>query len=129
MHRGAAPALAFDRAFAAQRLDALLHAEPAEAERLRSPGAPRVAAQDNLMLTSCIEDKLGRLTRFTDRVSYAGLFFPDRIDRCGEAVRLRDQEKVLPAYEFLRYAEPKLYDFARYNLCLMKNEATSPAAR
>ena len=101
----------------------------AEAERLRSPGAPRVAAQDNLMLTSCIEDKLGRLTRFTDRVSYAGLFFPDRIDRCGEAVRLRDQEKVLPAYEFLRYAEPKLYDFARYNLCLMKNEATSPAAR
>jgi hypothetical protein len=101
----------------------------AEAEQYRSPGAPRVSARNNLFLNTCMEEKAGRLNKFTNLFSYASTFFPDRIDRCGEAVRLREQEQLLPAYEFLQFAEPKLYDFARYNACLMTNEATSPAAR
>src|SRR5262249_12049920 len=101
----------------------------AEAEQYRAPGAPRVPARNNLFLNTCMEEKAGRLTKCTNMVSYARTFFPDRIDRCGEAVRLREQEQLLPPYEFLKFAEPKLYDFARYNVCLMTNEATSPAAR
>lgn len=101
----------------------------ADADQYRTPGAPRVAAHDNLFLNTCVEEKVKGLTRFGNIYSYASTFFPDRIDRCGEGVRLRDQEKLLPPYEFLQFAEPKLYDFARYNGCLMKNEATSPAAR
>jgi hypothetical protein len=101
----------------------------AEAEQYRAPGAPRVPARNNLFLNTCMEEKAGGLNKFTNLFSYASTFFPGRIDRCGEAVRLREQEQLLPAYEFLQFAEPKLYDFARYNACLMTNEATSPAAR
>ena len=101
----------------------------ADAEQYRSPGAPRVAARNNLFLNTCLEEKIGGLSKFGNLYSYASTFFPDRIDRCGEAVRLRDEEQLLPAYEFLKFAEPKLYDFKRYNICLMTNEATSPAAR
>ena len=101
----------------------------AEAEQYRSPAAPRVPAQNNLLLTTCVEDRLGGVTRFTNMFSYASIFFPDRIERCGEASRLREQEKLLPPYEFLQFAEPKLYDFPRYNACLMTADATAPAAR
>lgn len=101
----------------------------AEAEEYRAPGAPRVPSRNNLFLNTCMEEKAGGLTKFNNMNSYASIFFPDRIERCGEAVRLRDQEQLLPPYEFLKFAEPKLYDFARYNTCLMTNEATSPAAR
>ena len=61
--------------------------------------------------------------------SYALIFFPDRIERCGEASRLRDQETLFPPYGFLQLAEPRLYDFTRYNACLMRPDATSPAAQ
>lgn len=101
----------------------------ADAEQYRAPGAPRVPARNNLFLNTCMEEKAGGLTKFTNMFSYASTFFPDRIDRCGEAVRLREQEQLLPPYEFLKFAEPKLYDFERYNVCLMTNEVTSPAAR
>jgi hypothetical protein len=101
----------------------------AEAEQYRSPAAPRVPAGQNLVLTTCVEEKLGQLNKFSNMLGYATTFFPDRIERCGEASRLREQEKLLPPYEFLQLAEPKLYDFARYNACLMKTESTSPAAR
>jgi hypothetical protein len=101
----------------------------AEAEQYRSPGAPRVPARNNLFLTTCVEERLGALTRFSNMFSYASTFFPDRIERCGEASRLREQEKLLPPYDFLQSAEPKLYDFPRYNACVMKAEPTSPAAR
>jgi hypothetical protein len=101
----------------------------AEAEQYRAPGAPRVPAQNNLFLATCLEEKVNGLTRFTNMFSYASLFFPDRIERCGEASRLREQEKLLPPYEFLQFGEPKLYDFGRYNACLMTAEPTSPAAR
>jgi hypothetical protein len=101
----------------------------AEAERVRSPQAARVPAGQNLMLTTCVEEKFGELTKFGNVRSYALIFFPDRIERCGEASRLRDQESSFPPYAFLQLAEPRLYDFARYNACLMQQEPTSPAAR
>jgi hypothetical protein len=101
----------------------------AEAEQYRSPGAQRVPARDNLFLTTCVEGKLAGMTKFTNMFSYASTFFPDRIDRCGEESRLREQEKLLPPYDFMEFAEPKLYDFPHYNECLMKAEAISPAAQ
>ena len=38
---------------------------------------------------------------------------------CGEQSRLPEQEKTLVPYAFLQIAGPKLYDFYRYNECLM----------
>ncbi len=35
-------------------------------------------------------------------LSYASIFFPERIEPCGEASRLREQEKLFPPYEFLQ---------------------------
>jgi hypothetical protein len=101
----------------------------AEAEQYRSPGAPPIPPGRNLFLTTCIEERFGALIKFRNTFSYASTFFPDRIERCGEASRLREQEKLLPPYDFLQPAEPKLYDFPRYNECLMTAEPTSPAAR
>jgi hypothetical protein len=94
----------------------------AEAERVRSPRAERVPAQNNLMLTTCVEEKFGELNKFSNTLGYALIFFPERIESCGEQVRLHDQEKLLPPYPFLHLDEPKLYDFARYNKCLMTKE-------
>lgn len=101
----------------------------AEAERVRAPQAPRVPAAQNLMLTTCVEEKFAALNKFGNIRSYALIFFPERIERCGEASRLRDREPLFPPYGFLELSEPRLYDFARYNDCLMRPEATSPAAR
>jgi hypothetical protein len=101
----------------------------AEAEQYRTAGAPRVPASQNLVLGTCLEENLGELNKFSNMLGYATTFFPDRIEPCGEASRLHDREKLLPPYEFLQLTEPKLYDFTRYNSCLMKNEAISPAAR
>ena len=91
----------------------------AEAERDRSPTANRIPSSENLVMRTCLEIKIGQLQKFGGLVSYAGIFFPDRISRCGERSRLRDQEKVLPPYSFLQIETPRLYDFARYNECLM----------
>jgi hypothetical protein len=91
----------------------------AEAEKVRSPRADRVPAQDNLMLTTCVEEKLSELNKFSNLLGYTGVFFPDRIASCGEKARLHDREVALPPYEFLHLDEPKLYNFARYNKCLM----------
>jgi hypothetical protein len=101
----------------------------AEAEQQRSPGARRVPAEHNLILTTCVEEKMAELNKFTNVRSYAGIFFPERIKPCGEASRLREQEKLLPPYAFLKIAEPKLYDFARYSTCVMASKPTSLAAR
>ncbi|MBX9842774.1 MAG: hypothetical protein K2Z80_13305 [Xanthobacteraceae bacterium] len=101
----------------------------AQAERVRSPQAARVPAGQNLMLTTCVEEKFAELNKFSNVRSYALAFFPDRIERCGEASRLRDQEPLFPPYGFLQLPEPRLYDFTRYNECLMRPESTSPAAQ
>lgn len=94
----------------------------AEAEKARAPDAPRVPAEDNPVLTSCVEQKFGELNDFSNKLNYAGVFFPERIKKCGEASRLPERERLLPPYEFLRLAEPKLYDFAHYNRCLMTSD-------
>jgi hypothetical protein len=103
-----------------------------EAERYRSPHAPRVPAQFNLALTTCVEQKFAELNQFSNALNYAGIFFPDRIEPCSEASRLREQEKRFPPYEFLQMAEPKLYDFMRYNACMITGQidgkAIAPAA-
>ena len=105
----------------------------AEAERYRSPQAPRVPAQRNLALTTCVEQKFTELNSFNNALSYASTFFPDRVEPCGETSRLREQEKLLQPYGFLQLAEPKLYDFTRYNSCMITGKidgnAIAPAAQ
>lgn len=92
----------------------------AGAERDRGPTINRIPSSENLVMRTCVEIKIGQLQKFGDLSAYVGVFFPDRIDRCGERSRLRAQEKELPPYGFLEIEAPKLYDFARYNECLMK---------
>lgn len=91
----------------------------ADAEQARAPNAARVPAEHNIVLTTCVEKKFGALNDFTNKLNYAGVFFPERIIRCGEASRLPDHERLLPPYRFLELGEPRLFDFARYNQCLM----------
>lgn len=91
-----------------------------DAEKDRPPNAERVPSEMNLMLRTCAEIKIGQLRKFSETVAYADLFFPERIAPCGERARLRDEEKLLRPYEFLFLDEPRLYDFALYNDCLMK---------
>jgi hypothetical protein len=91
----------------------------AEAEKNRPPGAEPIPFENNLLLTTCVEIKVGQLQKFSQLAAYADLFFPERIATCGEQSRLPEQEKVLAPYDFLQIGEPKLYDFSRYNECLM----------
>jgi hypothetical protein len=91
----------------------------AEAEKNRPPGAEPVPFENNLLLTTCVEIKVGQLQKFSQLAAYADLFFPERIAPCGEQSRLPGQEKVLAPYPFLQIDEAKLYDFAHYNDCLM----------
>jgi hypothetical protein len=90
-----------------------------ESERDRSPAANRVPSAMNLMLRTCVEIKFAEMEKFSNRLAYAEVFFPERIGRCEDGARQREKEKLLPPYDFLEIAEPKLYDFARYNQCLM----------
>jgi hypothetical protein len=92
----------------------------AEAERDRPSTAVAVPWQSNLMLTTCVEEKVGQLQKFSQLAAYADFFFPERVEECGERVRLPGRETLLQPYAFLRVEQPKLYDFARYNECLMK---------
>jgi hypothetical protein len=94
----------------------------ADAEQARAPDAPRVPAENNVLITSCVEKKLAALQDFTNKLNFAGVFFPERIVRCGEASRLRERERVLPPYPFLELDERRLFDFALYNECLMRND-------
>jgi hypothetical protein len=93
----------------------------ADAERDHPPTAVPVPWQNNLLLTTCVDEKVGQLQKFSQLAAYADFFFPERIEECGERVRLPDREKVLPPYTFLLMEQPKLYDFARFNECLMKH--------
>ena len=70
-------------------------------------------------MTTCVEIKVGQLQKFSQLAAYADFFFPERIAPCGEQSRLPEQEKMLAPYAFLQIDEPKLYDFPRYNECLM----------
>lgn len=90
-----------------------------ESEQVRSPAARRVPASENIVLRTCIEIKFAEMDKLDNRLAYAKRFFPDRLDRCEAAARLPSLERQLPPYRFLEIAEPKVYDFARYNQCLM----------
>jgi hypothetical protein len=90
-----------------------------ESDRERPPGASRAPSASNLMMRTCVQIKFADMEKFSNRLAYAETFFPERIARCAEKVRVRKLEKLLPPYAFLEIAEPKLYDFARYNECLM----------
>jgi hypothetical protein len=94
----------------------------ADAEDARSPDAPLVPARDNAALTKCVEQQFAELDDFTNKLNYAGVFFPERIVRCGEESRLPDRERLLQPYEFLNLDKPRLYDFAHYNKCLMQSD-------
>ena len=91
----------------------------AEAEKERPPGAPPIPLESNLVLTTCVEIKFAQLQKFSELAAYADFFFPERIEPCGEQSRLPEHEKKLAPYAFLQIGEPKLYDFPRYNECLM----------
>ena len=91
----------------------------ADAENDRPTGAAPIPLESNLVLTTCVEIKIGQLQKFTQLAAYADFFFPERIESCGEQSRMPEREKVLAPYPFLQIEEPKLYDFARYNECLM----------
>jgi hypothetical protein len=92
----------------------------ADAERDRPPTAVPVPMEQNLVLTTCVDDKVGQLQKFSQLAAYADFFFPERIESCGEQSRATEHEQVLRPYGFLSLSEPRLYDFARYNECLMK---------
>jgi hypothetical protein len=91
----------------------------AEAEKERPANAAPIPPENNLVLTTCVEIKVGELQKFSQLAAYADFFFPERIASCGEQSRLPEQEKALPPYPFLQIDEPKLYNFSRYNECLM----------
>jgi hypothetical protein len=92
----------------------------ADTERDRPPNARPVPMEQNLVLTTCVDDKVGQLQKFSQLAAYADFFFPERIEACGVQSRSPEHELVLRPYEFLLLDEPKLYDFARYNECLMR---------
>lgn len=92
----------------------------AEAEKERMPGAPPVSPERNLVLTTCVDVKIGHLSKFAQLAAYADFFFPERIAPCGEESRLPNQDKMPAPYPFLQIDEPKLYDFPHYNECLMR---------
>jgi hypothetical protein len=94
----------------------------ADAEEGRPPDTPRVPARENPALTKCVEQSFAALSDFTNKLNYAGVFFPERIVRCGEESRLPDRERLLRPYEFLGLDKPRLYDFSRYNECLMQSD-------
>jgi hypothetical protein len=90
-----------------------------EADKAHPSGAARPPAEKDPVLTSCVEAKFADLDKFARTVDYVGLFFPDRIAPCGEKTRLADLERQFKPYAFLHLDEARLYDFAKYNRCLM----------
>jgi len=94
----------------------------AETEKDQPQRSNRIPSAMNIVLTTCVEIKFSELDKFVKLVDYAGLFFPDRVRRCGEQARLAERERALPPYEFLQLFQPRLYDFSSYNKCLMTPE-------
>jgi hypothetical protein len=92
----------------------------ADAEKGRPPNAPPIPMGQNLVLTTCVDEKVGQLQKFSQLAAYADFFFPERIESCGVQSRSPEREQVLKPYGFLSLEEARLYDFARYNECLMK---------
>jgi hypothetical protein len=94
----------------------------AETRRNHPPRNSRVRSDQNVFLTTCVETQFADLRRFTGIRAYVITFFPDRVGSCQQQWRLADREAVLRPYEFLALEQPRLYDFAGYNRCLMAGE-------
>src|SRR4051794_38540269 len=73
----------------------------ADAERDRPPNARPIPMEQNLVLTTCVDDKVGQLQKFSQLAAYADFFFPDRIEFCGERSRSPEHEQMLRPYGFL----------------------------
>jgi hypothetical protein len=98
---------------------AALFASCATEAELARGNAPPVPGAQNLILRTCVELKFDQMRKFANVSSYGALFFPERIAPCGERSRLPEREKLLPPYDFLEIAEPRLYDFERFSDCIM----------
>ena len=83
----------------------------ADAEKERGPNAAPLPLGQNLVLTTCVEIKLGQMQKFSHLAAYADFFFPERIASCGEQLASARAGKVLAPYAFLQIDEPKLYRF------------------
>ena len=92
----------------------------ADAEKDRPSTARPIPMEQNLVLTTCVEEKVAQLQKFSQLAAYADFFFPGRIEPCGQQSRSPEREQVLRPYAFLLLDEPRLYEFAGYNECLMK---------
>jgi len=84
----------------------------ADAERDRPPNARPIPMEQNLVLTACVDEKVGQLQKFSQLAAYVDFFFPERIESCGQQARSPEHEQVLRPYAFLSLEEPRLYDFA-----------------
>ena len=60
----------------------------ADAERDRPPNARPVPMEQNLVLTTCVDDKVGQLQKFSQLAAYADFFFPDELNSA-ESGRVR----------------------------------------
>ena len=91
----------------------------AETMGQRPPRARRVPSSENLLLRTCVETRIRDMRKSRSMTDYANTFFPDRTQPCGQRTRLVEREELLKPYAFLELEEPRLYDFAAYNRCLM----------
>jgi hypothetical protein len=92
----------------------------AETERDRPPNAIPIPMEHNLVLTTCVEIKSGNCRNFPSSRPMPISSFPTGLNPVRRAIALPEHEQVLRPYGFLLLDEPKLYDFERYNECLMK---------
>jgi hypothetical protein len=94
-----------------------------ESQRDRDPGNYRVGQRLQRLADLCLGERITELQRFTQLIEFVGLFGADRIPDCERKARLPDREQVLPPYEFLVLSDPRLYNFAVFNRCLMPGNA------
>jgi hypothetical protein len=94
----------------------------AETRRDHPPKNSRSRSESNIFLTTCVEGGFADLRRYTSVRAYVLTFFPERVPLCEQQSRLQSREAVLAPYEFLGLEEPRLYNFAEFNRCLMAGE-------
>lgn len=94
----------------------------AEARRDHPPKNPRGRSESNIFLTTCVDSQFAELRRYTGVRPYVMTFFPERVMACEQQARLESREALLRPYDFLTLDRPRLYDFTRFNRCLMASE-------
>ncbi|MBM3531322.1 MAG: hypothetical protein FJX62_24880 [Alphaproteobacteria bacterium] len=94
----------------------------AETRRDHPPKNPRGRSEANIFLTTCVDGQFAELRRYTGVRPYVMTFFPERVMACEQQARLQSREALLRPYDFLALDRPRLYDFAKFNRCLMASE-------